>query len=56
MDYIEYLIKVKQLLRDVERHVNERELHDALSKAVEMSITAREMKNKLHEQIHNGVI
>lgn len=56
VDYIEYLIVVKQLIKDIERHVNERELQDAVTKSIEMSIAARRMKEVLHEQVSNGVI
>ena len=56
VDYIEYLIVMKQLIKEVERHVNERELQDAVTKAVEMSIAARRLKERLHEQVSSGVI
>lgn len=56
MDYIEHLIRIKYLLKEVERHVNEREITEALSKSIELSIEARAMKTKLHEQAEHGVI
>lgn len=55
-DYIEFLIDVKRLVKEVERDVNERDLNDALIKAVQLSIAARNMKDKLHEQVRDGVI
>lgn len=55
-DYIEFLIDVKRLVKEVERDVNERDLNEALIKAVQLSIAARNMKDKLHEQVRDGVI
>lgn len=55
-DYIGFLIDVKRLVKEVERDVNERDLNDALIKAVQLSIAARNMKDKLHEQVRDGVI
>ena len=51
MDYIECLIRIKELARDIERKYNEHDWDQVLIQATELSIAAREMKTKLHDQI-----
>ena len=48
IDYSQNLIRIKQLVIEVEQRVNDKETLEALELATELCIEAREMKNRMH--------
>ena len=48
LDYSENLIKIKQLVVQVERSVNDGEFIKALEEATELCTEARNMKSRMH--------
>jgi hypothetical protein len=50
-DYSENLIRVKQLVVDVERLFNDRNFIECLAAATELCTEAREMKHRLHKAV-----
>ena len=50
-DYSENLIKIKQLVIQVERSVNDDKLIEALEEATELCVEARTMKSRMHNML-----
>ena len=48
IDYSQNLIRIKQLVIEVEQRVNDKEILEALELATELCIEAREMKSRMH--------
>lgn len=48
IDYSQNLIRIKQLVIEVEQRVNDKETLEALELATELCIEAREMKSRMH--------
>ena len=51
LDYSENLIKIKRLVIEVERLVNDKEFIQALEMATELCVEAREMKSRMHNML-----
>lgn len=51
LDYSENLIKIKQLVIDIEQSVNSRHIMQALEEATELCIEARNMKSRMHNML-----
>ena len=51
LDYSENLIKIKRLVIEVERLVNDKEFIQALETATELCVEAREMKSRMHNML-----
>jgi len=51
LDYSENLIKIKQLVIDIEQSVNSRHIMQALEEATELCIEARNMKSRMHSML-----
>lgn len=50
-DYSENLIRIKQLVIDVERLFNDGQFIECLAAATELCTEAREMKHRLHKAV-----
>ena len=48
IDYSQNLIKIKQLVIEIEQCVNSKQTLEALELATELCIEAREMKGRMH--------
>ena len=48
IDYSQNLIRIKQLVIQIEQCVNSRQTSEALELATELCIEAREMKSRMH--------
>ena len=48
VDYSQNLIRIKQLVINIEQCVNSRQTLEALELATELCIEARDMKNRMH--------
>ena len=51
IDYSQNLIKIKQLVIQIEQCVNSRQTLESLELATELCIEARDMKNRLHHLV-----
>ena len=51
LDYAENLIKIKRLVIEVERLVNDRQFIRALEEATELCVEAREMKSRMYSML-----
>ena len=51
IDYSQNLIRIKQLVIEVEQRVNDKEILEALELATELCIESREMKHRLHHLV-----
>lgn len=51
LDYSENLIRIKQLVIDIEQSVNSRHIMQALEEATELCIEARNMKSRMHNML-----
>ena len=51
LDYAENLIKIKRLVIEVERLVNDRQFIQALEEATELCVEAREMKSRMYNML-----
>lgn len=51
LDYSENLIKIKRLVIEVERLVNDKQFIQALEMATELCVEAREMKSRMHNML-----
>ena len=51
LDYAENLIKIKRLVVEIERLVNDKHFIRALEEATALCIEAREMKSRMHNML-----
>jgi hypothetical protein len=51
IDYSQNLIRIKQLVIQIEQCVNSRQTSEALELATELCIESREMKHRLHHLV-----
>jgi flagellar biosynthesis chaperone FliJ len=51
LDYSENLIRIKQLVIEIEQSVNSRQFIQALEETTELCVEARNMKSRMHNML-----